>query len=187
MVATRFACANSVCTSRKVSAARLLSVISSHTIKMTGSFLITIALAVSRTQRHSPSLRILRSSQVIARPGCSRQSRMFFRAASRSASVKQVLNGTADQFVGAIAELLGTKGVHGHDDAGRVHHEIHGRVVLKETTFHRSSLSRSASSARLRSVRSSTKATPWLTSSSKLATPIKTGTRLPSFRKYSFS
>ncbi len=42
-------------------------------------------------------------------------------------------------------------------------------------------------SARLRSVKSSTKATPWLPLCSKLAMPMSTGTRLPSFRKYSFS
>src|SRR5262249_59195422 len=40
---------------------------------------------------------------------------------------------------------------------------------------------------RLRSVKSSTNATPSLPLSLKSAIPISTGTRLPSFRKYSFS
>src|SRR5258705_483220 len=51
----------------------------------------------------------------------------------------------------------------------------------------RRSLSRASASARLRSVRSSTKATPWSRCSSNAAEPISTGTRLPSLRKYSFS
>jgi Methyl-accepting chemotaxis protein (MCP) signalling domain len=38
-----------------------------------------------------------------------------------------------------------------------------------------------------RSLRSSTNATPWFCLCSKLSTPISTGTRLPSFLKYSFS
>ena len=42
-------------------------------------------------------------------------------------------------------------------------------------------------SARLRSVKSSTKATPSSCVPSKATAPISTGTRLPSFRKYSFS
>ena len=51
----------------------------------------------------------------------------------------------------------------------------------------RSSLARSSCSARLRSVRSSTNETPWFPLSSNSVPPISTGTRLPSFRKYSFS
>jgi hypothetical protein len=51
----------------------------------------------------------------------------------------------------------------------------------------RRSLSRASASARLRSVKSSTKATPWFPPSSKVAAPISTGRRLPPFRKYSFS
>ena len=46
--------------------------------------------------------------------------------------VKQDLHGTADQFLGRVAELLGTKGIYGDDGAGRIHHEVHGRVVLKD-------------------------------------------------------
>ena len=42
-------------------------------------------------------------------------------------------------------------------------------------------------SARLRSVKSSTNARPLSPSSLNIAAPISTGTRLPSFRKYSFS
>ena len=51
----------------------------------------------------------------------------------------------------------------------------------------RSSLSRSASSAALRSVKSTTKVTIWFPPSSTVAEPSMIGTRLPSFRKYSFS
>src|SRR5260370_1242204 len=46
---------------------------------------------------------------------------------------------------------------------------------------------RSASSPGLRSVRSSTKATPWSRCSSNAAEPSSTGTRLPSLRHNSFS
>ncbi|MGY3365198.1 hypothetical protein ACVWZL_002323 [Bradyrhizobium sp. GM2.4] len=51
----------------------------------------------------------------------------------------------------------------------------------------RSSLSCRATSDRLRSVRSTTKETPWSRCSSNAAMPINTDTRLPSLRKYSFS
>src|SRR6266446_2996167 len=36
-----------------------------------------------------------------------------------------------DQFIDGVAELLRAKGVHGQDGAGRIHHEVHGRVVLE--------------------------------------------------------
>ena len=45
----------------------------------------------------------------------------------------------------------------------------------------------SSASARLRSVRSRTKMTKASPRSSNVAPPVSTGTRLPSFRKYSFS
>src|SRR5208337_395072 len=47
--------------------------------------------------------------------------------------VKYALHGTADQFLDAVAKLLGAEGVHGHDGSGLVHHEIHDRIVLEDS------------------------------------------------------
>src|SRR5437870_8200448 len=39
---------------------------------------------------------------------------------------------STDQFIDGVAELLRAKWVHGHDGTGRIHHEVHGRVVLED-------------------------------------------------------
>jgi hypothetical protein len=39
-----------------------------------------------------------------------------------------------DQFVEGVAELLGAKGIHRYDSAGRIDHEAHGREVLKDSS-----------------------------------------------------
>src|ERR1700682_533302 len=46
--------------------------------------------------------------------------------------MKNIHDGTTDQFVDGVAELLGAKRVHGHDGAGCIEHEVHGRVVLED-------------------------------------------------------
>jgi hypothetical protein len=46
--------------------------------------------------------------------------------------MENILDGTTDQFVDRVAELLGAKGVHGYDGAGCIEHEVHGRVVLED-------------------------------------------------------
>ena len=45
--------------------------------------------------------------------------------------VKYAVHRTTNQFVRRVSELLRAEGIHGQDDAGRVHHEVHDRVVLK--------------------------------------------------------
>ena len=82
----------------------------------------------------------------------------------------------SEHFLGAVQHLF---------SAGIPSPTARMRQLLR---FRQISLTRiRATSAHLRSVRSSTKATPWSRSSPNAAKPINTGTRPPSFRKYSFS
>ena len=60
-------------------------------------------------------------------------------------------------------------------------------VVTRITCARFACVSRNAPSTCLRCVRSSTKATPWSWRSPNVVEPSRTGTRLPSLRKYSFS
>ena len=46
--------------------------------------------------------------------------------------MKDVHHGVADQFGNCVSELLGAERIDRNDGAGRVDHEIHGRVVLED-------------------------------------------------------
>ena len=46
-------------------------------------------------------------------------------------SAEDLQHRLADQLVDAVAELLGAERIDGHDRAGGIHHEVHGRVVLE--------------------------------------------------------
>src|SRR5207245_10635121 len=79
-----------------------------------------------------------------------------------------------------------------HDLVGNRGCELpHGRYAIDVGEFPlrlpQATLARSLSWARFCSVKSSTNATPSFPPPSKSAPPSSTGTRLPSFRKYSFS